>query len=53
MQFPDSPSSSEGARDLIRRLLVKAPAQRLPLEGVLQHAWIRQHADPAVLARAT
>lgn len=35
------------------QLLVKKPADRLPLEQVLQHPWIQANADPAVLARAT
>ncbi|XP_065498700.1 aurora kinase C-like [Caloenas nicobarica] len=33
----------EGARDLISRLLRRSPAQRLPLQDVLQHPWVRAH----------
>ncbi|KAL4441525.1 hypothetical protein ABPG77_002029 [Micractinium sp. CCAP 211/92] len=53
LRFPAEPARSSGARDLIKRLLVKKPADRLPLEQVLQHPWIQANADPAVLARAT
>ena len=31
---------SEMAKDLIRRLIVRDPAQRLPAEEALQHPWI-------------
>lgn len=31
---------SEGARDLISKLLVKVPRRRLPLSDVLQHPWV-------------
>ncbi|XP_076357849.1 aurora kinase C-like [Tachypleus tridentatus] len=31
---------SEGARDLIARLLKYNPADRLPIDGILQHPWI-------------
>ena len=34
---------SEGARDLISKLLVKDPAARLTLEQVKDHPWIRTH----------
>jgi aurora kinase len=34
---------SPGAQDLITRLLVHDPKKRLPLEQVLQHAWIVSH----------
>ncbi|KAI7841735.1 hypothetical protein COHA_004601 [Chlorella ohadii] len=53
LKFPASPARSDGAKDLIRRLLVKNPKDRMPLEQVLQHPWITANADPAVLARAT
>lgn len=36
------------ALDLIRRLLVKDPAARLPLRKVLQHPWIVKHASSTV-----
>lgn len=38
LQFP--PHVSAGARDLIRKLLQKTPASRLPLEEVKTHPWI-------------
>ena len=53
LAFPPTPVVSEPAKDLIRRLLVKAPADRLPLERVLKHPWILVNADKAVLGRAT
>ncbi|XP_078275455.1 aurora kinase C-like [Rhinoraja longicauda] len=31
---------SEGAKDLISRLLKHNPKQRLPLKGVLEHSWV-------------
>ncbi|KAK9300070.1 hypothetical protein QLX08_007113 [Tetragonisca angustula] len=34
---------SEGAKNLISKLLVLDPAQRLPLEDVLRHPWIVQN----------
>ncbi|CAG5075501.1 Similar to aurka-b: Aurora kinase A-B (Xenopus laevis) [Cotesia congregata] len=34
---------SEGARDLISKLIVVKPEQRLPWDGVLAHPWILQH----------
>lgn len=36
---------SEGARDLISKLLVHDPSKRLPLGGVLAHPWIRNNAQ--------
>ena len=41
LKFPSS--VSEGARDLIRQLLVKDPTKRLPLSDVASHPWIKQH----------
>ncbi|XP_068855605.1 aurora kinase C-like [Aphelocoma coerulescens] len=41
LHFP--PHIPEGARDLIQRLLQRAPGQRLPLRGVLGHPWVRGH----------
>ncbi|XP_053974280.1 aurora kinase C-like [Hylaeus volcanicus] len=40
-KFPDY--VSEGARDLISKLLVVHPDRRLPLEDVLKHPWIIQN----------
>ena len=53
LQFPSSPAVTSGAHDLIRKLLVKSPTDRLALEGVLQHPWIVENADPAVLSRGS
>lgn len=38
-------------QEFIRRLLVKDPQQRLALDQVEQQPWIRENADPTVLAR--
>jgi aurora kinase, other len=50
LKFPAIPDVADGAKDLIRRLLVRAPAERLPLSEVLTHPWIVANADPKVLA---
>jgi len=34
-----------GARDVISKLLQHKPADRMPLDKVLAHPWIRQHSD--------
>ncbi|KAJ3338436.1 hypothetical protein HDU93_009532 [Gonapodya sp. JEL0774] len=39
-------SVSEGAADLIRKLLVYDPAKRLSLDEVAKHPWIQQFARP-------
>jgi len=36
---------SEGARHLMRALLVKDPTKRLSLAGVLEHPWIKHNAE--------
>jgi aurora kinase A len=41
--FP--PHVPEGARDLISKLLMKLPEDRLPLSDVLKHPWIFANAD--------
>lgn len=41
--FSCPPYFSEGARDLIKRLLVVKPEMRLDLSLVLKHPWILQH----------
>ncbi|XP_076824536.1 aurora kinase C-like [Clavelina lepadiformis] len=41
-QFP--PHVSDGARDLIKRLLKISPKQRLPLDDVMAHPWIKANA---------
>ncbi|XP_065828351.1 aurora kinase C-like [Oscarella lobularis] len=40
---------SPGAKDLIMRLLRHDPKERLSLDRVLTHPWIREHADVASL----
>eukprot|EP00891_Asterochloris_glomerata_P000429 jgi/Astpho2/429/fgenesh1_pg.00011_%23_26_t len=42
--FPGRFKVSDGAKDLIAKLLQKKPSDRLTLEGVLQHPWILEHA---------
>ncbi|CAJ0565235.1 unnamed protein product, partial [Mesorhabditis spiculigera] len=37
---------SAGARDLIRKLLVFKPTDRLTLEGVKEHEWVKSHDSP-------
>ena len=43
LQFPSF--VSEGARDLISKLLKKQPCQRLPLPEVLKHPWVVANAE--------
>ncbi|KAK9819669.1 hypothetical protein WJX72_000934 [[Myrmecia] bisecta] len=45
LTFPASIPVSEGAKDLIKKLLRKDPTQRLPLQQVLQHPWIVGNAE--------
>ncbi|KAL0035007.1 hypothetical protein WJX79_005999 [Trebouxia sp. C0005] len=45
LKFPAEIPVSSGARDLIRKLLVKDPTQRLPLQQVIQHPWIVGHTE--------
>lgn len=47
LSFPDFVSPE--AVDLIRRLLVKNPEQRLSLDMVLSHPWIRKNAPQYAL----
>ncbi|KAK1297762.1 Serine/threonine-protein kinase Aurora-3 [Acorus calamus] len=47
LNFPSSPQVSTGAKDLIRKLLVKDPSKRLSLQRVLEHPWILKNADPS------
>ena len=44
-EFPEY--VSEGARDLIRKLLVRDPQQRMALDKVKDHPWIVANADPS------
>ncbi|GBF99163.1 aurora kinase A, partial [Raphidocelis subcapitata] len=50
LQFPESPRASDGAKDFIRRLLVKDVSARMRLEDVPRHPWIAANADPKALA---
>lgn len=34
---------SDGAKDLVKKMLKQAPGERLTLAGVLEHPWIREH----------
>ncbi|XP_044487301.1 calcium-dependent protein kinase 26-like [Mangifera indica] len=52
------PNISEGAKDLVRRMLVRDPKRRLTAHEVLCHPWIQENGfapdkplDPAVLTR--
>jgi len=40
LHFPRQPVVDEGAKDLIRRLLVKDPNQRMKLADVSKHPWV-------------
>lgn len=44
LHFPRQPQVSEDAKDLIRRLLVKEPSQRMALADVPKHPWVQQFA---------
>jgi len=44
LHFPKNPKISDGAKDLIRRLLVKEPSERMALADVSKHPWIKQNA---------
>lgn len=44
LKFPSEPIISQGAKDLISKILVKESSQRLPLHKLLEHPWIIQHA---------
>ena len=52
LSFPSYPAVSEQAKDLMRRLLVKAPKDRLPLQQLRSHPWILKHAAEAAAAPA-
>jgi aurora kinase, other len=39
---------SEGAKDLIRKLLVHNPEKRLPLDQVLTHPWIVKYTQDGI-----
>uniref|UniRef100_A0A182Q2R6 Aurora kinase n=1 Tax=Anopheles farauti TaxID=69004 RepID=A0A182Q2R6_9DIPT len=45
VQYTVPPDVSKAAAHLISRLLVKEPANRMPLENVAVHPWIQLHVD--------
>jgi len=45
--FPDDATPSAEARELLLALLQKDPEQRLSLQGVLDHPWLKRHAAAA------
>lgn len=40
LRFPPQPEVSDGAKDLVRRLLVKEPNARMPLKDIPKHPWV-------------
>lgn len=38
--YPANTNISDGAKDLVSRLLKHNPMQRLPVQGVLAHPWV-------------
>ncbi|KAL4452724.1 hypothetical protein ABPG75_008386 [Micractinium tetrahymenae] len=47
--FPENKALSPGARDLISRILVPDPEQRLSLQHILAHPWFLEGLHPAAL----
>ena len=45
LKFPAHHQVSEGAKDLIRKLLMKDPKERMPLNEIFSHPWIQQNAN--------
>lgn len=45
LRFPSHHQVSEGAKDLIEKLLIKDPKKRMSLENVFTHPWIVQNAN--------
>ena len=46
LQFPDAPRISPPLRDLLQRMLVKDPSQRLGLQEVMAHPWTQTQGLP-------
>ena len=46
LQFPGAPRISPPLRDLLQRMLVKDPSQRLGLQGVMAHPWTQTQGLP-------
>jgi serine/threonine-protein kinase SRK2 len=40
--FPDNASISAECRDLIQKILVANPAQRITIAKIFQHPWVQQ-----------
>lgn len=51
--FPEDAGVSEEARDLIRRVLVLDPRERLTLEGILEHDFVAGHSVPKLMPVST
>ena len=49
--IPDSLQLSPECRDLLARVFVLDPAQRLSLAGVRSHPWFVQHLPPGLQVR--
>ena len=47
--FPESPAISSEAKDLMRRVMVAKPGERLSLEQVQHHPWFQQDLPPGSL----
>lgn len=41
MNFKFPPWISEGAKDLIAKVLNRTPSLRLSLEGIMEHPWVK------------
>lgn len=48
--FPPDRSVSPGCKDLVKRLLVRDPAQRATLAEVMRHPWFQEGLSPEVLS---
>jgi aurora kinase len=45
LRFPSHRPVSDGAKDLVRKLLMKDPKERMDLEKIFTHPWIMENAD--------
>ena len=48
LQFPGAPRISPPLRDLLQRMLVKDPSQRLGLQEVMAHPWTQTQGLPSL-----
>ena len=46
LQFPGAPKISPPLRDLLQRMLVKDPSQRLGLQDIMDHPWAQSQGLP-------